>query len=227
MKYEFVELYKHCKFKWYLKYGMEVENENKYSPTNPDLLQNLIMNMFRYHQDDAIEKYYSNFPIINNKHVEEVIKINNMFEKIGRTLSDDIVDINYEDAYIITQNNNEGYNLYQIQYNSEFEKSDKPGILKYKLRNEVHIENLKILYIPHVNVDKLKESTSEYRLKLNFYLDLYRPEIYNILYNQESVEDYIKTVKQIENDDGSDLTKNIGFHCYSCEYENICRRNRK
>lgn len=225
MKFEFVKLYKHCKFKWYLKYGMEIESEDEYSPTNVDNLKNLIMDTLEFDIDYASKKYYDKYPIISNLHVEEVIKINALENKLNYPRG--ILKFNYKNVDIITDNKDGSYDLYEVVHSEEYKETNKLSILKYQLKNEMNIRNLKVLYIPDVILKQLPlENTLEFRNRLLFQLDLFRPKIYDVFYNQASVDKYLEVFEEIKNNPGDDIDKNIGFHCYSCEYENICRRNR-
>lgn len=225
MNYDFVKLYKHCQFKWYLKYGLEVESEDLYSPVRNDLLKQLVMDMIIFDEKTAIDNYYNNYPIIENKNVEEVIKASHMYNRVKDILPPGIKEYNYKEVDILVKNRNGKYDLYDVQYEKEYIVSNKLSILKYNIDKEV--ENLKVLFIPKLESHIFKnEDVSEYRARLRFHLDFFRPEIKEVEYNQDSVNKYIQSIKDIENNDGTELNKNIGFHCYSCEYENICKRSR-
>lgn len=224
MNYEFVKMYKHCQFKWYLQYGMGVK-DNEYSPTDSDAIKELIMNTLEFDIESSTKEYYDKYPIINDLHVEEVIKVDFLEDRLHYPRG--ISKFNYKDVDIIVDNKDGSYDLYEVVYSKEYEPSGKLSILKYKLKSEMNIRNLKVIHFPDVTLKKLlNETTVEFRKRLLFQLDFFRPKIYDVKYNQLEVDDYLSVVQAIENNDGSELNKNIGFHCYSCEYENICKRSR-
>lgn len=222
MKFEFVELYKHCQYKWFLKYGMEVD-EDQYNYNNPEILKDLLLDTLEFGITEASQRYYDKFPIINNEHIEEVIKVQNLTDKMEYI--PDIVKFRFEDVDMLVKNVDNSYTLYEVVYNKKYKPTGKLSVLRYKLYEDFNIKHLKTLHFPYLELDKYPlESIEGYRSRLRFSLGMYFMKSYDIEYNHVAVANYLETVEDIENNPGDELLKNNGFHCYQCEYRRICKR---
>ena len=79
VSYSRINTFKSCKYKYWLRYIMKLQVLSDYDPQSPLILGNAIHTGIEKTLEDAIKEYYNSYPVINDLHVDEVIKF-----EIGR-----------------------------------------------------------------------------------------------------------------------------------------------
>lgn len=235
MRYSFsmVDLFRQCPFKWFLRYGKKVKIEDDFKPDHPFKIGHLLHDSIELGLDTAINNYYSKFPIIDNPHVEEVIKISKLYpeyinmipsgENEYKLLTDDF--IGYID--LLVKNNDGTYDIWDFKYSNNidhYKNSMQLHIYKYYFEKITgkKVKNLKYLFVPKVSLKKDFETPSaEFRKQLNEELEKVHPEVVEIKFNSDKVKEYFEIINQIE-DPTTKLKKNVGGQCWWCEYEDVC-----
>ena len=235
MRYSFsmVDLFRQCPFKWFLRYGKKVKIEDDFKPDHPFKIGHLLHDSIELGLDTAIDNYYSKFPIIDNPHVEEVIKISKLYpeyinmipsgENEYKLLTDDF--IGYID--LLVKNSYGTYDIWDFKYSNNidhYKNSMQLHVYKYYFEKITgkKVKNLRYLFVPKVSLKKDFETpTAEFRKQLNEELEKVHPEIVDIPYNLDQVKEYFEIINQIE-DTSTKLKKKVGGQCWWCEYEDIC-----
>ena len=235
MRYSFsmVDMFRQCPFKWFLRYAQGVKIEPELTPDHPFKIGHLLHDSIELGLDQAIKNYYGKYPIIDDRHIEEVIKVTKFYKefideipegkKEYKLLTDDF--IGYID--LVVENEDGTYDIWDFKYSNNVEHyKDSMQLHVYKYYFELltgkKVKNLKYLFVPKVNLKKdFKTPVFEFRRQLKEELNKVQHQIVNIEYNKNKVVEYFNIIREIEHPD-TKLKKNVGHQCYWCDYENMC-----
>lgn len=238
MRYSYsnVDTYDQCPMKWYLRYIQGIRFEPKLDADNPLLIGTLLHDAIEYGLAEAEERYYNKYPIIHNEHVDEVIKIIHFYDDIKKILPPGINEYKIETddflGYIdlLSLNEDGTYDLWDFKYSNNIDiYMDKMQLHIYKhyieKTTDMKIKNLKYLFVPKTKLKKdFEESIEDFRLKLKEELKTMEIKVVDVEFDPKQVEKYFSIIEEIESDDVK-LTKNVGFQCVWCDYEEICLKS--
>lgn len=235
MRYSYsnVDTFDQCPFKWFLRYVKGIRFDAELKADNPLLIGTLLHDSIEFGLKKAEKMYYDKFPIIQNEHVEEIIKISHFYDDIMNTLPKGINELKIETedflGYVdlVTENEDGTFDIYDFKYSNNVDvymNKMQLHIYKYYIEKEtdMKIKNLKYLFVPKTKLKKkFEQTTEEFRLILQSELDTMNIQVINVEFDSEKVDRYFNIIKKIEAEE-TKLTKNIGQMCYWCDYENIC-----
>ena len=73
--YSKVDCYNNCPYQFKLRYIDKLETYDDFDPVSPLVLGNALHKGIETDVNTAIQYYYNSYPVINDKHIEEAIKI--------------------------------------------------------------------------------------------------------------------------------------------------------
>lgn len=233
MKYSFsmVDRYRKCPLNWYFYYGLELRPPLELVADNPLIVGTFMHDTIELGFEKAEEKYYKNYPIINDGHIEESIKLNWLYPEYKKIIPNGELEYRLEcDNFIgyidlLATNDDGTFDIYDFKYTKSinyYKDSMQLHLYKYYFEkitgNEVR--GLKYLHVPKVRLKK-ELPTLEYRQLLINELDKVKPQIIDVKYDSNKIAEFNQLKKDIEN---GKLYKNKGKLCWFCDYKKECEK---
>lgn len=231
--YSNVDTYNQCSFRWYLRYIKKIRFEPTLEPDSPLLIGTLLHDSIEFGIDKAEQMYYDKYPIIQNEHIDEVIKVSHFYDDIINILPSGINEykISTDDflGYIdlVSKNEDGTYTVWDFKYSNNiniYKKKMQLHIYKYYLEKttDFKVTKLKYLFVPKTKLKRgFDQDIRDFRKELMVELETMKIKVIEIEFDESQVEKYFNIIEEIESDDVK-LTKNVGPLCYWCDYENIC-----
>ena len=242
VSYSRINTFKSCKYKYWLRYIVKLQVLSDYDPQSPLILGHAIHTGIEKTLEDAIKEYYNSYPVINDLHVDEVIKFENLIPRIKIILSNGKHEVKIENEdfkgfidLIVPVGKNE-FDLYDFKYSNNvknYMESSQLHLYKYyfeKLNPTKRIRNLYFMFIPKVQIRrKYKNKTNsrdetnfEFRTRIVNELDKKEILIQRVEYDFEKVNQFLKDVEELKNE--TNFEKNPSALCKWCEYQEFCEK---
>lgn len=229
-----VECFKQCPYKYKLRYIDKIKTLDDYDPQDPLKIGTAIHECIQQDIKKAIKNYYMQYPIINNLHVNEALKMFYMGNKARNLLP--LENAKYEvklecDKFIgyidmLVPNEDGTFDIYDFKYSNNIDKymnSNQLHLYKYyseKLLN-IKIKKLYFVFIEKTMIRQKKtEDLREFRLRLKSTLENMNVQIKEVLYNPDKVIEFIND--EIDLLECNDYIKNTSKLCDWCEYKEFC-----
>lgn len=183
----------------------------------------------------ALDEYYSKYPIIDDKHIEEAIKLEYIIKEAEQLLPRGLHEVEIKtidylgfiDLLVPVAKNT--FDLYDFKYSNHVDKYLESGQLHiYKHYFEeaypgMQIRNLYYLFAPKVAIRlKKTETLEEFRRRLSETLAGKHCQIVQIEYNPAKVEEFQNGVKKLR--EAEEFPKNETNLCGWCEFEDYCKK---
>ncbi len=193
--------------------------------------------------ETAIDQYYMSFPIIDNSHISEAIKLEYLIPKAKAVLpsGEYEVEINDEDfhgfidllapATVFERGVKlpDTYDIYDFKYsNNQNHYKDSRQLHLYKYFFEKNnpgkrIRNLYFLFVPKVNIKQKKtEDLQQFRQRIKDELKEAEVKTVQIEFDYTKVIDFLLLVKSIN--ETAEFPQNKGWFCRYCEFEEYCMK---
>ena len=229
-----VECFKQCPYKYKLRYIDKIKTLDDYDPQDPLKIGTAIHECIQQDIKKAIKNYYMQYPIINDLHVNEALKMFYMGNKARKLLP--LENAKYEvklecDKFIgyidmLVPNEDGTFDIYDFKYSNNIDKymaSNQLHLYKYyseKLLN-IKIKKLYFVFIEKTMIRQKKtEDLREFRLRLKSTLGNMNVQIKEVLYNPDKVIEFIND--EIDLLECNDYIKNTSKLCDWCEYKEFC-----
>lgn len=240
-----VECFKKCPYQFKLRYIDEVKALPKTDdPANALILGHALHTGIEKTVEAAVEEYYSAFPVINDRHVEEAMKLEYWIPKIKEAIPPggmhevEIKDgenfVGYID-YLVPVDENL-YDLYDWKYSNNVQNYLESGQLheyKYyfeKLNPGKKIRNMYFMFVPKCSLrikrknkrNKRDETTYEFRKRIYADLNSKQLNFVQIDYKTEKVIQFLDDGIHAMNCD--EYIKNPTRLCDWCEFQKLCEK---
>lgn len=193
--------------------------------------------------ETAIDQYYMSFPIIDNSHISEAIKLEYLIPKAKAVLpsGEYEVEINDDDfhgfidllapARVFERGVElpDTYDIYDFKYsNNQNHYKDSRQLHLYKYFFEKNnpgkrIRNLYFLFVPKVNIKQKKtEDLQQFRQRIKDELKEAEVKTVQIEFDYTKVIDFLLLVKSIN--ETAEFPQNKGWFCRYCEFEEYCMK---
>lgn len=193
--------------------------------------------------ETAINQYYMSFPIIDNSHISEAIKLEYLIPKAKAVLpsGEYEVEINDEDFHgfidllapaTVFERGVElpdTYDIYDFKYsNNQNHYKDSRQLHLYKYFFEKNnpgkrIRNLYFLFVPKVNIKQKKtEDLQQFRQRIKDELKEAEVKTVQIEFDYTKVMDFLLLVKSIN--ETAEFPQSKGWFCRYCEFEEYCMK---
>ena len=229
-----VECFKQCPYKYKLRYIDKIKTLDDYDPQDPLKIGTAIHECIQQDIKKAIKNYYMQYPIINDLHVNEALKMFYMGNKARNLLP--LENAKYEvklecDKFIgyidmLVPNEDGTFDVDDSKYSNNIDKymsSNQLHLYKYyseKLLN-IKIKKLYFVFIEKTMIRQKKtEDLREFRLRLKSTLENMNVQIKEVLYNPDKVIEFIND--EIDLLECNDYIKNTSKLCDWCEYKEFC-----
>ena len=224
--YSKVDLFKHCKYRYKLKYLDNVKVLPNYEPTNALYLGSMLHKALETNVDIAVKEYLDIFPIMTDQHVEEIIKIESLVPRVKKMLPTGFyeVEIGCEEfvGYIdlLTEDS-----IYDFKYSNNTERymnSAQLHVYKYYVEKITgkKINHLYYVFVPKVQIRQKKtETVEQFRKRLREELANREPKIEEVPFDQSKVDEFLSVDLNT-----SFFPKTQNKLCNWCEYQGFCER---
>ena len=229
-----VETHISCPHKYKLRYLDKLKTIPVPEADNALICGNTIHQGAETNLKDALKFYYSNYPIITDRHIEEVMKFAYLIPKIHDILSE--INVYRKEFRIntsrfvgivdlITKNEDGTVDVFDYKYSNNYEKySESPQLHLYKYFLEqigFKVRRLGFIFIPKISIkQKKEESLYQFRKRLKEELTNSKIKIMEVKYNPSKVIEFMDNIIKITED--VEYKKNPTGYCSWCEYENLC-----
>lgn len=229
-----VECHNNCPYQYKLRYVDHIKTISVPEPNNALICGNTIHKGAETDLKTAIEFYYSNYPIINDNHINEVIKFEYLIPKIHEILAN--VNVYKKEFRIntnrfigivdlITKNDDGSVDVFDYKYSNNYEHyAGSPQLHLYKYFLEqigFKVRKLGFIFIPKISIrQKQEENLYQFRKRLQEELRNSEIKIMEIQYNAEKVAEWMDNIINITED--NEFKKNPTNLCSWCEYQNYC-----
>ena len=238
-----VEQFEKCPFKYKMRYIDGIETDAPINSDNALVLGTALHTGIEKDVETAIEQYFMSYPIIDDTHVNEAIKLEHLIPKAKAVLpsGEYEVEIKDEDFHgfidLLTPATvfERGvelpnvYDIYDFKYSNNanhYKDSRQLHLYKYffeKCNPGKKIRNLYFLFVPKVNIKQKKtEDLQQFRQRLKAELAEADVKPVQIEFDFNKVIDFLLMVKKIN--EKSDFEQNQGWFCRYCEFEEYCMK---
>lgn len=229
-----VECHNNCPYQYKLRYVEHIKTVQAPEADNALICGNTIHKGAETDLKQAIEFYYSNYPIINDNHINEVIKFEYLIPKIHEILAN--VNVYKKEFRIntnrfigivdlITKNDDGSVDVFDYKYSNNYEHyAGSPQLHLYKYFLEqigFKVRKLGFIFIPKISIrQKQEENLYQFRKRLQEELRNSEIKIMEIQYNAEKVAEWMDNIINITED--NEFKKNPTNLCSWCEYQEYC-----
>lgn len=229
-----VECHNNCPYQYKLRYVDHIKTVQAPEPNNALICGNTIHKGAETDLKTAIEFYYSNYSIINDDHINELIKFEYLIPKIHEILAN--VNVYKKEFRIntnrfigivdlITKNDDGSVDVFDYKYSNNYEHyAGSPQLHLYKYFLEqigFKVRKLGFIFIPKISIrQKQEENLYQFRKRLQEELRNSEIKIMEIQYNAEKVAEWMDNIINITED--NEFKKNPTNLCSWCEYQEYC-----
>ena len=234
-----VECFHSCPRKFQLRYLDELKTIPDDKPDNALYLGTALHTGLEIGVEEAIQQYYSNYPIITDDHIHEAMKLEVMIPKAKQMVPEGQheVLIDHPDfkgfidllVPVVMTAGIQIYDIYDFKYSNNKQNyldSDQLHLYKYffeKMYPLCTIRNMYFLMVPKSKCKQFKgEDLFAYRQRLLADLDTLQPELVPIQYDPDKVIRFLLQTKGLL--EAETYPMNKGFLCRYCDYNEYCNK---
>ncbi|TLQ49302.1 NTP-binding protein [Ruoffia tabacinasalis] len=229
--YSRVDLYDRCPYHFKLRYIDKLTELTNYTGDNPLLLGTAMHEGIEHGVEYAIDKYLSSYPIVNDNHINETVKLEILIPKVQEWLSQfDGLDVIHE--YEISTEDYRGYvdlivrdkasgecMVVDFKYSNSidaYRESNQLHVYKHQLAQlGFNITRLGYLFIEKVKIKyKKNESVYHFRKRIADVTRNAKLTFLPIEYDEHKSLAFDWSIKAIENE--TEWAKNPTGDCFAC-----------
>ncbi|NFQ67356.1 AAA family ATPase [Clostridium sporogenes] len=229
-----VESFKGCPYKYKLQYIDKLKTIPTQDANNALICGNTIHTGAEKNLKAALEFYKSNYYVLTDLHINEIIK----FEYLIPKLKELLLDINiYSQEYLINtkrfkgivdlivKNDDGTVDVFDFKYSNAIEhymESPQLHIYKYFLEQQgFKVRKLGFIFIPKISIrQKKEEDLYQFRKRLLQELKASEIQIAEVPYNPNKVVEFMDSI--IDTMEVKEYKKNPTRLCDWCEYQKYC-----
>lgn len=232
-----IDCFHQCKQKFKFRYIDELKTIPDDKPDNALYLGTALHTGLEIGVEEAVQQYYSNYPIITDEHIHEAMKLEVMIPKAKAMIPDGQNEVLIDDpdfkgfidllVPVSSEGGLEVYDIYDFKYSNNKQNYLNSGQLhEYKYFFEKNnplctIRNLNFLMVPKSKCKQIKgEDLTSYRQRLLMDLKTLEPELVPVQYDPHKVIRFLLQTKSLL--EATEFPQNKGFLCRYCEYERYC-----
>lgn len=242
-----IDCFNQCPYRYYIRYVLGLKAKFDFRPDNPLVLGTAMHLGIDEGPQAAIRNYFSNYPVITEKIINEAIKLEILIPKVQAVLpkggkfeleikDDDFVAyLDYivkvpnepivKKSKTIIPKSYSTYDIYDFKYsNNQDHYLDTNQLDVYKFLKERKsrdkVRNLYFVFIPKVNLDMNPgESIEDYRDRLIEELEKAEIEIKQVNFDYKKVIKFLVDTKHCV--EAKEFNKNKTA-CWFCDYKKYC-----
>lgn len=228
-----VQTYLTCPKQYKYRYVDELKVYDDYSDSaNALYLGTALHTGLEKNVDEAVKEYYSCYPVINDRHVEEAMKLETLIQKAKALIPDgkNEVCISSEDFIgfidLLVDKGNGHFDIWDFKYSNNVDKymqSFQLHVYKYmyEMIYRMKVDNLYYLFIPKTAIRQKKtEDLTQFRKRLEDTLKGLEPSVVEVPYDASKVKEFKTAIRVIKNDQCFEY--NPTRLCDWCDYKDFC-----
>lgn len=197
--------------------------------------------------EEAIHQYFMAYPIIDDSHINEAIKLEFLIPKAKRVLPLGEYEVEIKDddfhgfidllAPAKTEQKLGGeyqiipnvYDIYDFKYSNNinhYKDSRQLHLYKYffeKCNPGKKIRNINFLFVPKINIKQKKtETLVQFRQRLLDELNGAEIKTLTVDFDYTKIIDFLLQIKKVN--ETSEFERNKGWMCTYCEYQEYCQK---
>ncbi len=217
-----------------MHYLDEVRTITSTNADNALILGTAIHTGIEHDVETAIKGYFNSFPIIDDLHINEAIKLEYLIPKVKDLLpiGQHEVEVSTDDfiAYLdlLVPNEDGTFDLYDFKYSNNIDRYMKSGQLhEYKYFYEKQtgniIKNMYFVFVPKVQIKQKKtEDLRAFRNRIMNELEKSEVKVVPVEFNIEKVIEFTLGIKQVLEE--TEFEKNPNYLCNWCDYQEFCEK---
>ena len=227
-----VEQFENCEMRYKFQYIDNIEIIDSDDPQNPLRIGTALHRAMEVDSETAIKEYLMSYPIITDKHIDEVIKLEYWIPKIKKIVPDGLHEVNFSNdwyegtADLLVPCDNAQYDLYDYKYSNNIDhymESRQLHVYKYFIKEILNIDIRKMyfVFVPKTNIRlKKTETLKDFRSRIIDELNKLDITIKEVKYQENKVIDFLKSTIRLERTE--EFEKVQSYLCDWCEYRELC-----
>lgn len=230
-----------CPARFDFRYRQEIETLPPDNADNPLLLGTAIHRGMEVGMEQAIKEYKNSYPVINDLHINEIIKLEYWIPRMKEILPEGLHEVNFKNEVYegtadllvpCTKHDLElphgQFDLYDFKYSNNVDhymESEQLHVYKYYLERikGIKIRRMFFVFVPKVQIKQKKtEELQEFRFRILQELKKKEIEIKEVIYDPEKVIKFQDTCMKIGLT--SEYKKEVNYLCNWCEYKDYCQK---
>lgn len=230
-----INCFEHCPYQYKLRYIDKLKVIEAYEANNALVIGNTLHQALETILGDAIKFYYSKFPIITDRHIEELIKLEILVPKVKLIIED--LNIYAKEFLIstkefkgivdlIVKNEDGTVDIFDYKYSNNVNNyldSEQLHLYKYYFEKVtgLKVRRLGFIFVPKFNGRmKNDEDLYMFRKRLIKEVDKLEIKLVEIKYDPNKIISFQrKIIKVLET---NTYEKNVTRLCDWCDYKNYC-----
>ena len=238
--YSMVECFESCKRKFRYRYIDKMKALDDDSPVNPLILGRTIHKGIEKDVESAVKDYVDSYPIITDKHVDEIIKLEHLIPEVKKVLPDGLHEVRFENEIFKgfidllvpctkydAQLPHGQFDLYDFKYSNSVDRyMESKQLHVYKWQYEKitgkHIRKMYLVFIPKTFIrQKQDETLFQFRQRLKKELSKMNVTIEPVEFDKSKTGQFLVDMMKIGLED--EYPKNETKLCDWCEYQKYCK----
>lgn len=230
-----------CPARFDFRYRQGIETLPPDNADNPLLLGTAIHRGMEVGMEQAIKEYKNSYPVINDLHINEIIKLEYWIPIMKELLPEGLHEVNFKNEVYegtadllvpCTKHDLElphgQFDLYDFKYSNNVDhymESEQLHVYKYYLERikGIKIRRMFFVFVPKVQIKQKKtEELQEFRFRILQELKKREIEIKEVIYDPEKVIKFQDTCMKIGLT--SEYKKEVNYLCNWCEYKDYCQK---
>lgn len=231
--YSAVSDFESCPLKYKLRYIDGVQTIASDDPSNPLYIGTALHKGLETDIPTAIAEYKKNFTTIDDRHIIEIMKLENLIKRGQKIIPDGLHETFIKEKNwcgtldLLVPVENGEFDLYDYKYSNHTERyiisrqlhlyryyAEKHG---YKIRNMFFVMFPKVFYR-----QKKSETVQQFRNRSINELNRLKIEIVKVEYDPFKVIEHLELTQDIAN--ATEFIKTPNKFCSWCEYKNFCEK---
>lgn len=231
--YTAVSDFESCPYKYKLKYIANAKTFPSDDPSNPLYIGTALHKGLETDSETAIKEYKKNFHTIDDRHIIEIMKLENLIKRGKQLIPDGQHEVFINDKNwcgtldLLVPVENGEFDLYDFKYSNHVERyiisrqlhlyryyAEKHG---YKIRDMYFVMFPKVLY-----KQKKSETVQQFRNRSIKKLNEMEIKIINVKFDPLKVIEHLELTQDIANT--TEFIKTPNYFCNWCDYKNLCEK---
>lgn len=229
-----VDTFKACPHRYRLRYHERVKTLPPTDADNPLILGTAMHTGIERGTKAGINQYFSSFPVIDDAHINEVIKLEYLIPKVRKVLPTGEYEIEVKTGNfigyvdLVTLNSDGTVDVYDFKYTKNIANyADSMQLHVYKHYYEqiykTPVRNLYYVLIPKIAIKQKKtEDLEQFRKRLRAELKQSEVQIVPVKFDPGKVQEFEHCVMEINA--ATEYPKNPSYLCTWCEYQDYCQK---
>lgn len=246
--YSAVSTFENCPYQYKLRYIDKVEMLDDYEPADALKIGTALHRGIEVDTLTAIQEYYNSYPVINDLHINEAIKLEAMIPKVKAVIPEGQHEVFFEygafkgtiDLLVPTgareilslygsgEYGKEYFDIYDFKYSNNVDRymqSEQLHVYKYFAEKAlgIKIRTMYFVFVQKVQIRQKKTETLEqFRLRLKNTLRDAQVQVKEVSYDVNKVMDFMQN--QVNILTCTDYKKTPSRLCDWCEYKEYCEK---